>query len=204
MVQAIAYILAALLIWAVPYYLHWVLVRRRFVAIAPGRVYQSGAMSPRKLIRYARRYDIATVIDFRGWHEEPVRIEAKVLTEKGIRHINIPIGALPADADVRRFIEVMTHELQDRRRVLMHCKDGQGRAIAFGAIYRIEFEGWAPEKAYRAATRLPPGFKPISILFPRAGLLSTRNQKTPFILNYQSSRAVLAARTALYVEETEV
>jgi protein-tyrosine phosphatase len=196
MVRAAVFTFAALLIWAVLYYAHWVIVRRRLVAIAPGRVYQSGAMSARKLVRYARRYAIATVIDFRGAHEEIVHIEARALAAVGIRHINIPIGTLPADEDIRRFVDVMTDELQHRRRVLMHCKDGQGRAVAFAAIYRIEFEHWTPRSAYQAATRLPPGFKPISIFFPRAGLLSTRNQKTRLILNYQSARPALAAGPA--------
>jgi hypothetical protein len=204
MVRAVVFIVAALLIWAVPYYTYWVVVRRRFVAISPGRVYQSGAMSPRKLLRFARRYDIATVIDFRGAHEEKVRIEAEALIGGKIRHINIPIGALPCHDDVRHFIDVMTEELRGRRRVLLHCKDGQGRAIALAAIYRIEFEGWSPELAYRAATRLPPGFKPISFFFPRAGLLSQRNQKTPFILNYRPSRAVANARATLCVGEPSV
>jgi hypothetical protein len=195
MIRAVAFVIAALLIWAVPYYALWVLVQRRFVAVSPGRVYQSGAMSPRKLIRYVRRYDIATVIDFRCAHEKEVRVESQALARSGNCHINIPIGILPGRDELRRFIEVMTEELANRRRVLMHCKDGQGRAIAFVAIYRIEFEGWTPERAYGATTRLPPGFKLISLCFPGAGLLSPRNPKTRFILNYRSPRAPVERAT---------
>jgi hypothetical protein len=77
----------------------------------------------------------------------------------------------------------------------MHCKDGQGRAIAMAAIYRIEFEGWTPRQAYMATTRLPPGFKFVSLLYPSAGLLSVRNCKTQFILEYQRTRPVLQTRT---------
>jgi hypothetical protein len=120
-----------------------------------------------------------------------VRTQARALAESGIRHINIPVGQLPEQDDLRRFIEVMTAELAAARRVLMHCKDGEGRAIAFAAIYRIEFEGCSPLQAYRAATRLPPGFKFVSILFPLAGLLSPRNIKTQFILDYRPTRARL-------------
>ena len=182
-------ILIIALVSAAVYYAQWVLVRRRLVAIVPGRVYQSGAMWPRQLIRYTRRYAIETVIDFRGAHEAGARIEARTLTERGIRYVNIPLGTLPTLNDVRCFLDVMTEERSADRRVLMHCKDGQGRAIAMAAIYRIEFEGWSPLQAYRAGRRLPPGFKFVSILFPSAGCLSSRNCKTRFILDYRATRS---------------
>jgi hypothetical protein len=189
--QIVLILVAAVVVWAVLYYGHWVLVRRRFVAISPGRVYQSGAMRPRRLLDYARRYQVATVIDFRGAHEEPVRLEALALAGTEVRHVNIPVGILPEPEQMQRFIAVMTEELLAGRRVLMHCKDGQGRAVALAAIYRIEFEGWDATQAYRAATRLPPGFKFVSLLFPKAGLLSPRNCKTQFILDYRASHPAL-------------
>lgn len=175
----------AALVWAVVYYLHWVLVRRRFVVIAPGRVYQSGAMKPSRLVRCVRRHCIATVIDFRGERPDLVRAEAEALTAAGFRHINIPVGTAPQHKDLLRFHEVMTQELAAGRAVLLHCKDGEGRAVAFAAIYRIQFEGWTPDAAYRAATRLPPAFRFANLLYPPAGLLSRRNYKTQLILGYQ-------------------
>src|SRR5579859_3732874 len=141
MIRASIFAATALLVWAVVYYTHWVLLRRRFVAIATGRVYQSGAMHPNLLIWYARRHLITTVIDFRGENESGVHAERQALAGTGVRHVNIPVGILPTRESLRRFIEVMSEDLQAGKRVLMHCKDGQGRAIAFAAIYRIEFEG---------------------------------------------------------------
>jgi protein tyrosine phosphatase (PTP) superfamily phosphohydrolase (DUF442 family) len=201
--QTALILIAILVVSAVLYYGHWVLVRRRFVMISRDRVYQSGAMRPRRLLVYARRYQIATVIDFRGAHEEPVQAEARALAGTEVRHVNIPIGILPEQQQLQRFNAVMTEELIAGRRVLMHCKDGQGRAIALAAIYRIEFEGWSAAEAYRAATRLPPGFKPISLLFPKAGLLSPHNCKTQFILSYQASQPALL-ESRLRVDPIEV
>jgi len=188
MLRTTIVLVTAALLWGVLYYAHWVLARRRFVAIAPGRVYQSGAMAPRQVVRYAQRYRIDTVIDFRGAHKEEVHVEARALAENGIRHVNIPMGQLPTQSDLRRFIDLMAEELAAGRRVLMHCKDGQGRAVAIAAIYRIEFEGWTPLQAYRAATRLPPKFKFVQLLFPHAGILSRRNCKTQLILDYVPTR----------------
>jgi hypothetical protein len=193
MTRATVIFVAAFVMWAVLYYGHWVLIRRRFVAITPRRVYQSGAMYPWWLIRYARRFRIETVIDFRGAHESQTRIQARVLADTEIGHINIPIGAMPTPGDVQRFLDVMTEELAAGRRVLMHCKDGQGRAIVMAAVYRMEFEGWTPMQAYRGTTRLPPGFKFVSLFYPPAGLLSKRNCKTRFIQEYRPTRAALGA-----------
>jgi protein tyrosine phosphatase (PTP) superfamily phosphohydrolase (DUF442 family) len=192
------------LVWVVVYYAHWIVVRRRFVAIVPRRVYQSGAMWPRRLIRCVHRYAIDTVIDFRQSHHAATRIEARALADYGIRYVNIPLGTRLTQNDARRFVDVMAEELSAGRRVLMHCKDGEGRAIAMAAIYRIEFEGWSPIRAYCATTRLPPGFRFLSSLFPWAGLLSLRNCKTQFILEYRPTGPGLGAPTEAYVSEAGV
>jgi protein tyrosine phosphatase (PTP) superfamily phosphohydrolase (DUF442 family) len=187
-------LLTVALIWLVAYYLHWVLVQRRFVVISPGKVFQSGAMRPRRLLRYARRHGIRTVIDFRGERERRlVEREAHALAATRIRHINLPCSQAPTPNDLQRFNEVMAEELAAGRPVLLHCKDGEGRAVAFAAIYRIQFERWSPQAAYRAATRLPPAFRFVNLLYPPAGLLSPRNSKTQLILGYQPLPTTLAA-----------
>jgi protein tyrosine phosphatase (PTP) superfamily phosphohydrolase (DUF442 family) len=183
--RTIALLVTLGVVWAGLYYAHWVCVRRRFVTITPGQLYQSAGMEPKRLIRCARSHEITSVIDFRGTSE--VHAEARALAAAGIRHINIPVCTNPSAEAIRRFVEVMLQERNAGRRVLLHCKDGEGRAIAFAAIYRIEFEGWSNQQAYRAATRLPPGFRLVSMLFPGAGLLSPRNRKTPLILNYRAT-----------------
>ena len=183
--RTIALLVTVGVVWAGVYYGHWVCVRRRFVTITPGRLYQSATMEPKRLIRCVRSHEIAAVIDFRGSSE--VHAEALALAAAGIRHINIPVCTNPSAEAVQRFIEVMLRELNAGRRVLLHCKDGEGRAVAFAAIYRIEFEGWSAQQAYRAATRLPPGLRFVSMVFPGAGLLSPRNRKTQLILNYRAT-----------------
>jgi hypothetical protein len=47
-------------------YGYWVLIEHRLTVVTSKRVYQSAAMSPRKLIRLAKRLGIHTVFDFRG------------------------------------------------------------------------------------------------------------------------------------------
>jgi len=195
--KALIIVLAGFLTWAALYYLHWVLIRRRFVVISPGRVYQSGAMSPARLVRYARRHDIQVVVDFRAGHENGVQEEARALAAAGIRHVNIPAGMDPSEEAIKSFNDLMAAERAAGRRVLLHCKDGEGRAVAFAAIYRMELEGWSPRDAYRGATRLPPGSKFVTDIFPRAGLLSKGNCKTRLILNYRAATPAPSATPAI-------
>lgn len=187
MLYTVTLLAAAALAGAVIYYLHWVLVRRRLVEVGPG-VYQSGAMWPWWLIRCVRRHRIDVVVDLRGVHEPGVLAEARALGRAGIRYLNVPVGQLPTSETVGRFLDLMAEARAAGRRILIHCKDGQGRAIALAAIYRIEFQGWSALDAYRGGSRLPPGLRWVSRLHPQAGLLSRRNTKTRFILEYRPTR----------------
>ena len=122
---------------------------------------------------------------FRAAHEPEVLAEARELARANIRHINVPMGCHPSLDDIRRFVEAIAEERAAGRRVLLHCKDGEGRAVCCAAIYRIEFEGWTPQAAFQAASRLPPGLRFVTLLFPSAGLMSRRNLKRPLILGYR-------------------
>jgi protein tyrosine phosphatase (PTP) superfamily phosphohydrolase (DUF442 family) len=185
MIRLLLVILAVFLACCALYYAHWVLIRRRLVTIVRDRVYQSGAMSPPALIRCARRLGIASVVDFRGVDEPRFADEARALAQTDIRYIHLPVGRDPQPEDVRRFVAFMAEERSAGRRVLLHCKDGEGRSIYFSAIYRIEFEGWTPREALQGASRLPPLFRFVSRLCPPAGRFSPRNPKTPLILGYR-------------------
>lgn len=171
-------------------YLHWVHVAHRLTVVCPGRVYQSAAMPPGRLLRAVRRLEVDTVIDFRGATEMPlVRLEKRILEAAGLRHANVPSGALPSDLGLRHFLAIVREELAANRRILIHCKDGEGRAVAFAAVYRMELEGWSPIDAYRATTRLPPTLRFITWFLPFAGRLSRSNAKSRMILSYVAPRS---------------
>jgi hypothetical protein len=175
---------AVLLVWCAFVYGYWVLVDRRLTVVSRNTVFQAGAMRAQVLRNCVARLRIDTVIDFRGSHKSCVTLERATLDALGVRHVNIPTGREPTPADVARFVDVMQAERRAGRRVLMHCKDGQGRAVAFAAIYRIEFDGWSPRAAYRASVRLPPSLRFLRFPFPFLGRLSPHNPKTRMILDY--------------------
>ena len=89
-------------------------------------------------------------------------IEAEVdyVKKMGVKHFHLPTEQVPEDETVDAFLEIMKDPAN--RPVLIHCRDGEGRAVLFSAIYRVEFEGWDTERA-RKATRILSwrgGFRP--------------------------------------------
>lgn len=181
----ILYALLGVALWVFGTYLYWVHVERRLTIVRAPRVFHSGSMSPPRLLRLSSRLGVDTIIDFRGDAEMPwVASERRALEGAGLRHTHIPCGSSLTERELGRFVNIMREELTAGRRVLMHCKDGEGRAVAFAAIYRVEFEGWSPVSAYRATTRLPRALRFITLLLPFACRLSHSNSKSRVILNY--------------------
>jgi protein tyrosine phosphatase (PTP) superfamily phosphohydrolase (DUF442 family) len=142
------------------YYGHWVYFEHRFDTVTEGQVYKSGAMPEDDLLERVKEHDIRTVIDLRLYYPDDVAKEARDLSKVGVKHFHLPTDQVPEDETVDAFLEIM----KDRANfpVLIHCRDGEGRAVMFSALYRVEFEGWDTERA-RKATRILSwrgGFKP--------------------------------------------
>jgi protein tyrosine phosphatase (PTP) superfamily phosphohydrolase (DUF442 family) len=184
-------IFTGVVIFSMGYYGHWVVIQRRWTTIVNEAVFQSGAMTAARLLRAVSAYRIDTVIDYRHPDEPTARLEAAVLSAASVQYVNLPCGRLPDAATIERFIRVMDEQRRRRRRVLMHCKDGQGRAVFFAAVFRMEFLGWTPTEAYYGARRLPLLLRWLVLVIPGVGLLSPRNPKTALILNYSGGRRVL-------------
>jgi hypothetical protein len=166
-------------------YGYWVLFDYRLTVISAGRVYQSAAMPVPTLLKATKRHRIGTVIDFRCPDDPGVDVESRALRPTGIRYLNIPTAQVPCDATLERYMNAMHEALQSNQGVLLHCKHGEGRAVMYAALYRIEFEGWTAESAYRAATRLPPQLMFLSWLLPGFTRISNRNPKSAVIRSYQ-------------------
>lgn len=168
-------------------YAYWVFVEHRFTVVAAGRVYQSAEMSPEELVRLTARLDIRTVFDFRNYpdHDPRIAAERSALADRGVRYVHVPATPRPSLQAVAAFVDAMREEVAARHAVLLHCHDGEGRAVFFSAVYRMEFEGWNNERAYNGTARLPPYLMFVNRMFPFIGRLSSRNPKTPLILDYR-------------------
>jgi tyrosine-protein phosphatase SIW14 len=76
---------------------------------------------------------------------EPERAAAKRL---GLNFIYIPMSAWkqPSQNQIDSFLSVVDRE--DQQPIFVHCLHGEDRTGAMVAIYRIQHDGWAEDKAY--------------------------------------------------------
>ena len=70
----------------------------------------------------------------------------------GIKYVRMPLrvwsydqGVIPADENVHRFLAIMADP--KNHPVLIHCYRGVHRTGTYGAIYRMERQGWSNEDA---------------------------------------------------------
>jgi len=169
-------------------YAYWVHIEHRLTEVSPGRVYTSSAMPPARVAALAQRLSVRTVLDFRHEHEGGIDAERETLARVGVHHMHLPSDQNPNETQIRRFVEAIGNRLDDGDRVLMHCHHGEGRAVFFAGVYRVMFERWSGEQAFRASQRLPRSLAALNRLFPSLGRLSERNPKSRML------RALCASR----------
>lgn len=131
-------------------YLYWSVFDYRFYTVTEGKVYRSGQMPADKLKEKVDSYGIKTIIDLRKSEDQAlIEAEHQAMSAINVNHINLPSNQVPQDEIVMDFLEIMKNPAN--LPVLIHCHHGEGRAVLFSAIYRIEFEGWDNESARRAS-----------------------------------------------------
>ncbi|WFB36481.1 hypothetical protein P3T73_01740 [Kiritimatiellota bacterium B12222] len=139
--------LAGLVVLSAVAYGWWQLVEYRLTVIERGQVYTSGVMPPHRLKKVVKRLGIKTVVDLRCPVEgaEKIAAEKAALDEVGVYHLNLESPQVPPDELRDEFIQWL--EDPAHRPAIIHCKHGEGRAVLYGALWKIEFMGMDPEKA---------------------------------------------------------
>jgi len=150
-------IVVAIVLWRV----YAINFNYRFTEVKKDKVYRSAAIPPDKLESYLTEYGIKTIVDLRignfqdelnGGNAKQIMAEQEVADRmEGVEHINIPTVQVPADSTLTDFYKIMSDST--KYPVLIHCHDGIGRAVLFGALYNIEYEGYSNEEA-RQNTRM--------------------------------------------------
>ncbi len=150
-------LVVAIVLWRV----YAININYRFTEVKKNKVYRSAAIPPEKLESYLTKYGIKTIVDLRigdfqdklnGGKTEQIMAEQEVADRmEGVEHINIPTLQVPADSTLTDFYKIMSDST--KYPVLIHCHDGIGRAVLFGALYNIEYEDYSNEEA-RQNTRM--------------------------------------------------
>ncbi len=115
-----------------------------FAMIADG-VYR-GAQPGEAGFKKLKELGIKTVVNLRNKHDD-----VPLAKPHGIDVVTIPMSAKlkispPNDAEIKAFLDAVTDPA--RRPVFFHCAAGKDRTGTMCAIYRMEVDGWTPQKAY--------------------------------------------------------
>jgi tyrosine-protein phosphatase SIW14 len=137
---------------------------KRLRIVHPGRFYRSGQMTADGFADAIARFGIHTIInvqdefpdpnlDVSFWSRRTIK-ESELCRQLGVRYVHlkptlisrrlIPKYRPPA---IDQLLSVLDDE--STYPVLIHCHAGLHRTGVLTAVYRMEYESWAPDEAYR-------------------------------------------------------
>ncbi len=139
--------------------------KKRLREVTAGRLYRSGQMTAAGFREAIREYGIKCIVNLqnedeggrdltKSWIDSARLPEAELCKEMGIRYIQLAPDLVPRSVapGVRpAVIEEMLSAYDDPNNfpMLIHCKAGLHRTGILAAIFRMEYEGWTPDQAYR-------------------------------------------------------
>jgi tyrosine-protein phosphatase SIW14 len=137
---------------------------KRLRVIVPGRVYRSGQLTAAGFADAVKRYGIRTILNLQDdfpdpnlrkhfWTSRTVK-ESTVCRKLGVRFLTIAPDLIPRawvpeqrPRAIDEFLEVMDNP--ENYPILIHCKAGLHRTGILAAVYRMEYQGWTREDAFR-------------------------------------------------------
>jgi hypothetical protein len=169
---------------------------KRLRIVHPGRVYRSGQMTAEGFANAVDRYGIRTIINVQDEYPDPT-IDASFWTrctlkesamcrDLGVRYIHlaptlisrrlIPEKRPPA---IDELLAILDDE--SNYPVLIHCHAGLHRTGILTAVYRMEYEGWTADEAFREMKT--QGFGPWVCT-------SANDYVTQYVLSYRRGQRV--------------
>lgn len=89
---------------------------------------------------------INTIIDLR---DDPASYEKRDAEASGMRYVNIPMSdsSRPRDEQIAEFLKLVDDPATGR--FYVHCAGGRHRTGVMGAVYRMTYDGWDFDQAYK-------------------------------------------------------
>lgn len=137
---------------------------KRLREVVPGQFYRSGQLTAAGFTDAVRDLGIRTIINVQDdvpdpdlwhtfWDRRTVK-ESDLCRTLGVRFVQISPGLLTRDrppperpAAIDQFLAVMDNP--GNYPVLLHCRAGLHRTGLLTAIYRMEYQGWSHDRAFR-------------------------------------------------------
>ncbi len=156
----------AVLIVAIPWLYHRHLYSRikRLRVVEVGKFYRSGRATAAGLEQTIKRYQIKTVINLMNEEPEPELAlgffdprtisQREVCERNGAKMIYLPVDLVSRykvgekhPKAIDEFLKIMDDP--KNHPVLLHCRAGLHRTGCLSAVYRMEYNEWSPELAWR-------------------------------------------------------
>ncbi len=137
---------------------------KRLREVDPGRLYRSGQMTADGFADTVRRYHIRTVLNVQDEFPDPDldrsfwgpgTVKERALCESlRVRYVHLApdlvsrrqVGVCRPTA-IEDFLAIMDNP--DSYPVLLHCHAGLHRTGVLAAVYRMEYQGWTPARAWQ-------------------------------------------------------
>lgn len=127
---------------------------RHFAVVTPGVLMRCGQPHVRDLEQIQQQHGLRTIVCARGGTRHPLRgrwfrKQRRWCEQHGVELVHMPFSdaaAPPADV-IERFLTIVRDP--GRRPVLVHCEQGFHRTGILCAAYRVAFEHWPLERAWR-------------------------------------------------------
>jgi len=121
-----------------------------FRTVSPGRVYRSGQLTEKQLTKYAKEYNIQSILNLRGrneqsdWWKEEIAASIRL----GIKHYDVGLSSdkEPVEKEIQELVAVLQ---EAPKPLLIHCLAGADRSSLVSAMYLYRFEKYPYKKARR-------------------------------------------------------
>lgn len=137
---------------------YWVHSRslQRFGAVVPGKIYRSAWPAPGALARAVEGYGLRSVLTLTAInkHDPKWVAQSDTLAGTDVNWREIPMRG--STATLEQMAEGADWVADpENQPVLLHCVGGHHRSSLIHAAYRIRYEGWDAERAWREVSQLP-------------------------------------------------
>jgi hypothetical protein len=137
---------------------------KRLREVDPGRVYRSGQMTAEGFADAVRRYAIRTVINVQDefpdpdldvgfWGRQTVK-ESALCRDLDVQYVHLAPDLISRKlvpqcrpAVIEQFLAIL--DKPENYPVLIHCHAGLHRTGVLTAVYRMEYQNWTPDEAWR-------------------------------------------------------
>jgi len=137
---------------------------KRLRIVDPGRLYRSGQMTADGFADAVERYHIRTIlnvqdevpdpdIDLSFWSGRTIK-ESELCRELGVHYVHLMPTLISRRAIPQHRPQAIDHLLavlddESSYPVLIHCHAGLHRTGILTAVYRMEYQGWTVDEAFR-------------------------------------------------------